>query len=115
MPILQANKAWLHFRNGEQETAYEQAQAAMSTWEVTPYPFFWLALWILLAVALQENHLSDAVAAAQGMLDPAQMKLPDDAEHKLGAAVRFWEAGDTDSTRNHLTQAVALAEEHGYL
>jgi DNA-binding SARP family transcriptional activator len=114
-PILQANTAWLHFRNGEQGKAYDQAQAAMSTWEVTPYPFFWLALWILLAVALQENRLSAAVASAQDMLDPAQMKLPDDVEHELGTAMRFWEAGDTDKARNHLAQAVAMAQEHGYL
>jgi DNA-binding SARP family transcriptional activator/tetratricopeptide (TPR) repeat protein len=72
MAATQANTAWLHYRNGQFPSAQEEAQAALSTWDNSPYPFQWLAYWILLAITLEQEALPDAIKAARAMLDPSQ-------------------------------------------
>ncbi|MCK6623764.1 MAG: hypothetical protein DPW09_36040 [Anaerolineae bacterium] len=115
MAVSQANTAWLHYRNGQLPSAQEEAQAALSTWDNSPYPFQWLANWIVLAIGLKQEALPDAIKAARAMLDPSQQKLPDDVTETLEMAVQSWESGNTDMMQERLRQAVELAREYGYL
>jgi hypothetical protein len=49
-------------------------QAALSCWDQVriAYPFHWLALWPLLAVAVGQDTLDDALGYARCLLDPSQ-------------------------------------------
>ena len=113
--VAQANTAWLHYRAGEWPRAQTQAAAALASWDKSPYPFYWLAQWLLLALALQQNQLPDAIHAARAMLDAKQQKLPDEIDDLLVTAVSAYEADDEVTVRDRLETAVALATQHGYL
>lgn len=111
----QANRAWLSFRAGSLNVAQAEAQQAVTLWGQGSYPFKWLALWILLAIALQRQALSEAIAAAGAMLDPTQHQLPDELTDLLELAVRAWQSGEAKATQARLAQAVDLAHKYGYL
>lgn len=113
--VFQANTAWLHYRRQHLLAAQEEAQTACAAWGNSPYPFQWLAQWIVLAAALEQGTFADAITAAQAMLDPRQQRLPDPVERLLELAVQVAQAGVLEATQTHLAQAVALACEYGYL
>ncbi len=115
MAASQANTAWLHYRNGQFPSAQEEAQAALSTWDNSPYPFQWLAYWIVLAITLEHETWPDAIDAARAMLDPSQQKLPEDVSAVLEMAVQTWESGDTVTIQQRIKQAVKTAHDYGYL
>ncbi len=113
--VAQANAAWLAYRAGEWRQAQAQAEAAVASWADGTYPFRWLAYWLLLALALAQNRLADAVDSARAMIDVNQQKLPDKMDDLLGTAVSAWDADDEVVTRDCLETAVALVTQHGYL
>ncbi len=115
MAASQANSAWLCYRSGQFPAAQEKAQAALSTWKNSPYPFQWLAYWIILAINLKQQAWPEAIDAARAMLDPSQQKLPEDVSAVLEMAVQTWESGDTDTIEPRITQAVKIAHDYGYL
>jgi hypothetical protein len=112
LAVVHANRAWLHHRDGNISAAQEEAQAALSAWEDSPYPFQWLAQWVTLALALREDALPAAVAAAQALLQPNQQRLPDDLAEALAIAVQ---TAESDAAQAHLARAVKLARNYGYL
>lgn len=113
--VSQANLAWLHYREGEWNQAHGLAVEAVSNWKATPYPFQWLAHWLLLAIARRQNRLPDAFAAARAMLDPNQQQLPDEVEDVLETVISAWEAGQVTAVQDHLGTAVEIAARFGFL
>lgn len=115
MAASQANTAWLHYRNGQFSAARKEAEAAASTWKNSPYPFQWLAYWLLLALNLEDAILPAALAATRAILDPSQQKLPDDVSGTLKMAVQASESGNIETIQAELQHAVKLARSYGYL
>jgi class 3 adenylate cyclase len=113
----QSNLAWVAWREGDLSQAWDSGRAALETWRKVPlvYPFHWTALWPLVAVALAQDLVSDAVGYARGLLDPNQLQLPDTLAEKLDEAIGTWEAGSGEATRASLDAAVSLAQETGFL
>ena len=72
-----ANRAWVAWRSGDQETAAADAQAALRQWEGLPvrYIFDWMALWPLVAIGLASQHIEQAAEYARRMLPPPQQLL----------------------------------------
>ena len=87
----------------------------MACWSKAVYPFHWLAHWPLLAMALQQNQLPDAVVAARAMLDPGQQQLPTEVEDLLSSAVYAWGANNETVAQSHLESTAQLASLYGYL
>jgi hypothetical protein len=110
-----ANQAWLNYRADNLKDAQAEAQKAVTLWGQGSYPFQWLAHWILLVLALQRQAISEAITAAQSMLDPSQYKLPDDVTEALELAVQTWKSDDAAATQAHLSRFMELARKHGYL
>jgi hypothetical protein len=110
-----ANRAWLNYRKSQWNAAKMDAQAALESWGISPYPLKWLAYWVLLAVALHENQVGVAIQAGNGMLEPVQQYLSDEVMTVLERASECWKAQDGDTARLFLEQAVKLAREKGYL
>lgn len=110
-----ANRAWLNYCKRQWEAAEMDAQTALEYWGSSPYPLRWLAYWVLLASALHENHLEEAINAADGLLDPVQQHLSNEVMAALERATERWMAQDEAEALASLELAVNLAREKGYL
>jgi DNA-binding SARP family transcriptional activator len=111
----EANLGWLAYRAGDSDGAVRHGEAALAEWKSMQYPFRWLALWPLLAVALDQGPISDAVGQARAMLDPVQQRLPEALTATLEEAIAAWDEGHAAPAREHLAEAVRLAQDMGYL
>jgi eukaryotic-like serine/threonine-protein kinase len=120
MAMARANQAWAAWRDGDLVQARELGRAALDQWSQLPLgrnsaPFLWLALWPLLAVALHDEQLAEALDHGRAMLDPGQQPLPDALRVQLEAAIQAAEEGDPESCRTQFQQAIASAQQTGYL
>jgi DNA-binding SARP family transcriptional activator len=113
--VARANRAWLSYRNGDLDKAWRNGHAALEQWEAMPYPMEWLARWPLLAVALAQEDVAEAIGQAHAMLSLEQQALPETLTGALENAVQAWEKGDSEAARTHLERALALAQELGFL
>jgi hypothetical protein len=113
--VAHACQAWLAEREGDLETVFQHGEAALALWADLPfdYPFHWLALWPLLAAALQRNQLDDAVRYAAGLLHPSQQLLPEATVAELQAANASAAAGQVAQARSRLQSAIDLARVSG--
>ena len=115
--VARANQAWLAWRHGHLESVQTHGQTALELWARLSfaYCFEWLALWPLMAAALQRDQLGEAVAAARRLLHPSQQRLPDDPTAALQAASEALGAGRTPHVRDLLESAISLAQSSGQL
>jgi DNA-binding SARP family transcriptional activator len=118
MPIYQAaahaNLAAQRRREGDVDAAQVEAEQALALWGEYPYPFRWLAYWVLLAVHAGRGDLETAVTQAQAILHPSQRRQPGDLPSLLENAVRAWPE-HPDEARAALQQAIEIAQDEGYL
>jgi tetratricopeptide (TPR) repeat protein len=113
--IAYGNLAWAAWRKREVEQAELDAEASWAALQkAAAVPFFWIGLWPLLVVRLAQADVSGCVGLAGRLLEPEQMKLPDELEEPLAGAVKTWEAGDAAAAGDLLHTAVARAEESGW-
>jgi hypothetical protein len=75
----------------------------------------WTALWPLLSVALQRGDAAAAIDCARTMLQPSQMRLPDELAGLLENAIQAAERNDAAQARELLEQAIAGAVRVGQL
>jgi class 3 adenylate cyclase/tetratricopeptide (TPR) repeat protein len=113
--LARANLAWVAWRDGQHAEVAAHAQAALGLWRQTPvvYPLQWAATLPLLALALDERHLPDAVEHTRALLAPTQQLLPTPITDALERAL----AADADEATLHdtLYEALHAAQKHGYL
>jgi class 3 adenylate cyclase len=69
----------------------------------------WVYLFPLLAAHLRAGRLDAAVATARQLIDPSQMRLPDDLTAALADATESWADGKHPQTAQHLATALTLA------
>jgi hypothetical protein len=112
-----ANRAWVAWRSGDEAKAAADAQAALQMWEGLPvrYPFEWMALWPLVAIALAAQRIEPAAEYARRMLPPQQQPLLEPARTLVEEAVRAWDAGQPAETEELLHRAIRAASDLGYL
>ena len=73
--LNKANLAWLAWSEGNFSEAQALGQAALAEWQslkVVDYYLQWTALLPLIAVALVQDRLTEAVVYARGLLAPEQ-------------------------------------------
>ena len=112
-----ANEGWLLWHRGDSSSAAEdKCRAALDLWGRLSlvYPFQWVALLPLVALALAEGRLAEAVEHARVMLRPTQQRLADPVAKAFEDGGTAWERGDAEAARTHLTAALAQAKESGY-
>jgi class 3 adenylate cyclase/tetratricopeptide (TPR) repeat protein len=112
-----ANRAWVAWRSGDKETAAADAQAALDMWEGLPvrYIFDWMALWPLVAVALDSQQIGQAADYARKMLPPPQQVLQQPARTLVEDAVHARDASQLARAEELLHHAVRAAGDLGYL
>lgn len=110
----EGHAAWLAYRRGDEAAAQHHAEKAAAIWEGRPYPFQWIGLMPLLAVAYARDDLDRAGDAARAMLEPTQQILPEALTNALAAMA----AADTNGRaayRELIRKALAHAHALGYL
>ncbi|MBN8227557.1 protein kinase [Corallococcus macrosporus] len=114
-----ASQAWVAWREQRLDDAEQEARAALECWRklsaIYPYPFQWQGLWVLLAIALQRQFLTEAVEHARALLDPTQQRLPEALSSQLEKAIHVWTEGQRKATRESLERATASARSWRYL
>ncbi len=116
--VARANLAWVAWREGNMQGAWEQGQGALELWRKLPlvYAFQWTALWPLIGVALAQGNTAEGVEYARALLEPKQQRLPNALMIAAEEAVKCHDEGQTDAAaRTHLKQALDMAGELGYL
>ena len=115
--MAKANLAWVAWREGNLSAAQDNGRVALETWQQAPLasPFQWAALWPLMAVAMTQNRVSEAIDHARVLLEPSQQRLPDALAGMIQKAVVTWEGGRSEMAHAHLSRAIELVQELGYL
>jgi tetratricopeptide (TPR) repeat protein len=108
--------AWVAWREGRLADVQSHGAAALESWRRHQSPDAALALLPLLAAALAQGQVGDAIGYARRMFDIALLPLPEALEAPLGQAIAAWDAGQAEAAHAHLSRAVELApQEGGYL
>ncbi|QSQ18991.1 AAA family ATPase [Pyxidicoccus parkwayensis] len=112
-----ANLAWADWRDGDPVAAEKKAREALALWKGPTYvfPLQWMALLPLLAMALEQRHLAEAVAHAQALLDSEQQGLPRELTEPLTQAIAAWEQGNAERSQWRLRQSITASTAQGYV
>jgi hypothetical protein len=115
--LARANLAWLAWREGDLPEAEKQAHAALELWEQSAfiYAFHWTALFPLLAIAVEQGAIAEAVDHARALLHTQQQRLPEPLETALEAAIQAGEEEGAKAAAQHLERVVQVANETGFL
>ena len=116
--ILIAHHAWVAWRDGnllEAEMAAKRSMEQGQRQQVDNNPFQWAALWLLLAVMLVQEKMSEAINNVRLLLAPTLQPPPEQLRTRLEAALQAWNAGQQQEAQMLLQQIVPLAENMGYL
>ena len=115
--MAKGNLAWVHLRNGDLSSAYQDACEGAEKLRGTPqgHILLWVALWPLIGVEMARGKSADAVEHAETLLIPPQMAIPTDLETAVRSAVNAWKENDPVMADHHLKKAADLAKKIGYL
>jgi tetratricopeptide (TPR) repeat protein len=107
-----ATQAWLAWQEGRPEDVLTLAGQALQLWgtAVVSHSYYWVCLWPLIAVHLDEGRVDEAINAARQLLQPPQQRLPDELESAVQAAIAAWEPRDRKLAQDKLGYAVELAK-----
>ncbi len=111
----QANLCWVNWAEGDAKAAVENGRAAFASWGPVPNPMVWMASWPLLALALSEGRIEDALGQARLLVEPPTVRLPAVLENALRDALSTGDVDRSDRAMRLLTQSVSLAQETGWL
>ena len=110
--MARAMLSWVAWKEGRFAEAELLGQEALEKWRTgaAHYPFYWVALWPLMAVRHAGGRYEEAVAAARELLSPDQMRLPLELETTVESAVAAWDSRQPEVARDRLGRALRLAE-----
>jgi class 3 adenylate cyclase/tetratricopeptide (TPR) repeat protein len=111
--VARAAMSWVAWKDGRVDQVEALAQEALDSWEgsVRRYPMDWLCLFPLISVQLGAGKYDEAEAATRKLVGPHQMRLPEELEAVVEAAIASWDAGQTEVAARRLEKAVKLAEQ----
>jgi tetratricopeptide (TPR) repeat protein len=112
-----ANQAWLDWCSGDIESARYHGHQALDAWRQVEFvsSFQWTALWPLIAVAVHQDQLEQAVQYSVELLLPEQQALPQAITKALEQAIHTWQNDQPHITHKHLQLALTLAKEINHL
>lgn len=108
--VAHSNLSWLAYQAGDWSAALAHGNQALRHWSDAPYPFRWLAAWILVAVHTRQGAWVSAIEAAKILLDPAEQLLPTDQQQTLQLAIAAWDRGDHPAVHSALLFAIRAAQ-----
>ncbi len=113
--MVKALLSWVAWKEGRCAEAEQLAVAALEQWRpnLVRYPFCWICLWPLVATRLADGRHEAAFEAARELVQPDQMRLPDDLEAAVRSALLARDSGDPSAAKD-LREALRLAGRLGF-
>ncbi|CAG0948291.1 Transcriptional regulatory protein MoaR1 [Anaerolineae bacterium] len=112
--VARANQAWVAWRRQESNKAEAHARAGLALFAPT-YPFRWLALMPLIDLLFQKNELDEAIVHARALLDPIQLRLPDELNESFERAIDALNRKEIARCRDALGQALKIAQARAFV
>ena len=112
--MAKGNLAWVAWYEGNLTDAQTNGRAALEIWGQIPMPGKFIALWPLIAVAVDQGQDAEAIEYARELLPSSQARLPEALETVVQDAIKAWEGGDAETTHILLNKAVELAQRTGW-
>ncbi|HTW10616.1 MAG TPA: tetratricopeptide repeat protein, partial [Acidimicrobiales bacterium] len=111
--MARAMLSWVAWKEGRFSDAELIGREALGHWRsgVVNYPFYWVALWPLMAVRLADGRCEEAVTAARELVSPDQMHLPIELETTLASAIAAWDSHRPEVAGERLNHALQLADQ----
>jgi class 3 adenylate cyclase/tetratricopeptide (TPR) repeat protein len=110
-----ASLAWLAWQDGRPRDLVALANEALELWRTTTawpaHALYWVGLWPIIAACLSTGHVPEAVAAGRQMLEPSQLRLPDELESLLGSAATAWDQDEPELAKDKMAAALELARD----
>jgi len=115
--LAKANLAWVAWRGRNDVDAEKLGKEALQLWHgmPDPYSFDWMALWPLIAIALNRKDLVHGIELARGLLNENQHPMPEKLCVATREAVEEWQNGAKKDASSKLEVAIQLATELHYL
>jgi hypothetical protein len=114
-----ANLAWVNWRDGDEQKVLQNGRSALTLWHTLldhyNYPFQWAAYFPLMAIALAQQNLDEAITHVQSVLDPSQQKLAEEVTTVLQNALTAHQQNQPLQTTELLQRAITLAQQFHYL
>jgi hypothetical protein len=115
--MANANLAWVAWREGNYLETEKLGCEALKLWHgmEDPYGFDWMALWPLIAAALGQNDVGQAIEYARALLIERQHPLPQELAAITQKAIQSWQNNQPERARADIERAVQIAHEFGQL
>ena len=115
--MAKANLAWVAWKDGRLQDVEELGEEALALWHGMEDPLGsdWIALWPLIAVALEHDNFSKAIDSIRGLLAEGQYPLADAVMADCRAAIDCSMRDDREALRNCLDRALQTASAFHYL
>ena len=109
--------AWVAWKDDRVDDVVRLANEALELWGAMSGVVFYfkgICLWPLMAVRLAGGDIAAAVEASGQILEPAQVRTPDELEALLEGANVAYDRCDVVSAASQMAEALQLACEFGY-
>lgn len=106
--LAQANLAWLDWKAGDSLSAWERAHTALDAWRGSVFPFQWTAHFLIIAMAVDQENVSEAIVSCKALLEPVQQKLPDSVNNLLSGTIFEWDRGNTVQVTDNINHLLAI-------
>ena len=116
LAVAKATQAWIEWHDGHDALACGEAQAALELWASSlAFPFKWLALWPLIAIAATRKNVPEIVKHSQLLLAETEQPLPPPLAACVGEIITASESGQEEKALQMAERAVQLARQLTYL
>jgi tetratricopeptide (TPR) repeat protein len=112
-----STECWTEWHAGHFDKAVESGHRALKIWREIPnrYPCDWMAIWPLVAIALDRNDVPGAIELSRGLLPKSQSPLPPELDTLVRKSIASEETGETAAAGAILAQALGVARRLGYI
>ena len=115
--MAKGNLAWVHLREGDFETAYQEACEGEERLRETSQSqiLLWITLWPLVGAALARERIAEAIPHVETLLAPTQMAMPAALETELRRGLEAWKVNKQNKAKLHFKKVTDLAQQLGYI
>ena len=111
-----AGLAWVAWKEGHSQEVVRLVADALELWSTPTSTFYYkgLCLWPFISINLAVGRPGEAVDAGRQLLEPTQVRLPDDLEALVKAAEAAWGRHEAATATAKLSQALGRACQLGF-
>jgi class 3 adenylate cyclase len=115
--MAKATLAWVAWKEKRRDACEKLGNEALELWHGMddPYSFDWMALWPLIAIAIEQEQTKRAVALAEGLFRENQHPIDDEVTAATKLAIESWKNGNAAAAEKQIKDALRAAERHRYI